>query len=235
MQPGETIHPESNPNSTEQTPKNNNVYDGNDNNIDSQVQHSPTNNEINPEVHSDDHGSKQAVPELTWQYGANDERSNYAMEESSVNAVDWTASEFIDHEKRASWFVGLGVITIVGAVIVYLITRDIIAPVMILVAACLFGVTAGRKPSSLHYHIDNFGIKIGNKMYDYGQFKSFSIIEEGAIDSIYLSPLGRLSPPISLYYPPDQEEQILGTLGNYLPHEQKRHDPVERLMRRIRF
>lgn len=154
---------------------------------------------------------------------------------SNAPAVTWTASEFIDHEKRATWFLGLVGATVVASALIYLITQDFFATAVIAIAAALFGVTAGRHPSTLTYVLDQNGIQIGPKHYEYAKFKSFSVIEEGAIDSILLTPLTRFAPPISLYYPPEQEDQIVGTLANYLPHEDRRHDPVDRLMKRIRF
>ncbi len=48
-------------------------------------------------------------------------------------------------------------------------------------------------------------------------------------------PLKRFMPPITLYYPPDQEDAVINALAAYLPHEDRTHDPVDRLMRKIRF
>lgn len=170
-----------------------------------------------------------------WQYTANDQSPSDQPAHLDIPPITWSASEFIDHDKRASWFMGLAAATVVACIVIYVVTQDIIATAMIVIAAALFGVTASRKPNTLEYRLDASGIKIASKQYPYDKFKSFSVIEEGALDSIQLSPLARLAPPISLYYPPEQEEQILNTLANYLPHEDRRHDPVDRLMRRIRF
>jgi hypothetical protein len=48
-------------------------------------------------------------------------------------------------------------------------------------------------------------------------------------------PLQRFMPPISVYYEPKDEAEILGVIGAYLPNEELRNDYVERLMRKIRF
>jgi len=119
--------------------------------------------------------------------------------------------------------------------VVYLITREVFSAIVIVLAASLFGVTAQRKPRTLQYQVDSHGVSIGSKAYQYGLFKSFSVLEEGAFSSIQLMPLKRFMPPISLFYPPEQEEQIVNTLGSYLPHEERTHDPIDRLMRRVRF
>jgi hypothetical protein len=152
-----------------------------------------------------------------------------------IPLVTWSASEFIEHEKQFGWFVGLALIAVVGCAIIFLITRDVFTTGALFVAAALFGVAAKRKPQVLQYSLSPTGIKIGNKVYQYERFKSFSVIAEGALNSIHLSPLGRIAPPLSLYFPPEQEEEIVSALANYLPHEDRTHDPVDRLMRRIRF
>jgi hypothetical protein len=83
--------------------------------------------------------------------------------------------------------------------------------------------------------VDEHFLYIGQKFYDWGMFKSFSVIEEDAINSIYLTPLKRFMPAISVYYSPDDEEKILTTISNYLPHEERARDFIDKLMHRIRF
>ena len=42
-------------------------------------------------------------------------------------------------------------------------------------------------------------------------------------------------PPLSIYYPPDQEDEIVNVLGMFLPYADAKNDPFDRLMARIRF
>ncbi len=176
-----------------------------------------------------------AEPEPSpWQYSSGDEVASQ-QPAANLSPVSWTASEFVDNEKNASWFMGLVAITAVAVLVIYLITRDLVTAFVIIMAATLFGITAKRKPRTLQYQLDNTGVNIGGKPYGYDLFKSFAMMEEGAFNSIQLMPLKRFMPPISLYYPPESEDQIVTTLGSYLPHEERTHDPVERLMRRVRF
>ena len=149
--------------------------------------------------------------------------------------VVWTASEFVDHEKNKVWFVQLAAIAAVAATLIYFITQDKITVAVIIIAAGLFGATAHRKPRTLKYRLDSSGIHIANKFYNYDNFKSFSILEEGALSSIQLLPLKRFMPPISLYYPPESEDQVIMMLGSYLPHEIRRRDPIDSLMPKVRF
>lgn len=176
-------------------------------------------------------------PVANWQYSGNnteyDEPAGYQM--ASIEPISWTASEYIDHEKNHSWYLGIGVLSIIVAIGAYLLTRDIVSGVVILIAGGLLVAGGARKPRTLQFMIDTNGVQIGEKLYPYANFKSFAIMEEGAFSSIQLMPAQRFSPAVSLYYPPEQEELIVDSLGSFLPHEERQRDPIDRLMRRIKF
>lgn len=207
MHPGDTIKPRSEPPKTDEEDKS--------------------------EKHNT--AADSAQEQNPWQYSPETEHIPDAPAQSAINPVQWTASEFIEHEKNSSWFVVLAAATGVAVVIIYLITHDLITSFVIIIAAAIFGVAAKRKPRTLQYEVDNRGIRIGSKFYGYDIFKSFSILAEGAFSSIQLTPLKRFMPIITLYYPLENEEQILDVLGSYLPHEDRTHDPIDKLMRKVRF
>ena len=151
------------------------------------------------------------------------------------NSVSWSASEFIAHQKSASWYIVLAVGAVLAAAIIYILSRDKISTVMIIIVAASFGFFASRKPRTLQYMVDEKGISIGSKLYPYELFKSFAIMDEGAFSSLVLLPLKRFMPSISVYCPPDNEDDIVDILGAYLPEEQLSHDMLDRLLRKVRF
>ncbi len=154
---------------------------------------------------------------------------------ATVPEVHWTASEYIDHQKSVLWYVVLAVATIVVSGVIYLIGRDVLTVVAIVLVAISFGFFASRPPRTLDYAIERRGIVIGDKLYPYSILRTFSIQPEKGFSSLQLIPLKRFMPAISVYYPPDQEEKIINALSNYLPHEERKPDPIDRLMRHIRF
>jgi hypothetical protein len=97
------------------------------------------------------------------------------------------------------------------------------------------GIYASRSPRQLDYRIGQGGITVGQKTYAYDSFRSFSVVPEGAFSSIVFMPLKRFAVPLTLYFAPDNEDQIVAALSERLPFEGPRHDAVESLMRRIRF
>lgn len=149
--------------------------------------------------------------------------------------VSWTAQEFVEHERNASWYLILGVGAVVLAAIVLILTRDKITVAMILIVALIFGSFARKKPRTLEYSLDGDGITLGAKKYPYSLFKSFSVSEEGPLHSLILMPLKRFMPLISVYYPSDNEEKILQKIANFLPFEEHKQDFVDKMMNKIRF
>jgi hypothetical protein len=150
-------------------------------------------------------------------------------------AVSWTASEYISHDKPSGWYVSVGLGAAVLAIAIYLLTHDALSAGVVVVVGIIFGILAARQPRTLPYAVDHAGITIGQKFYSYGDFKSFAIVDEDAIYSIMLLPMKRFMPGVSLYYPPDQEDEILDMISTYLPHEPRQADVVDRLARKLRF
>ncbi len=150
-------------------------------------------------------------------------------------SVSWTASEFVAHEKSTGWYAALTLVAIIITAVVFLITRDKISSGVVLVCALALAVLAARKPRQQQYTVDSGGITVGQKHFDYGMFKSFAVVPEGAFSSIVLTPLKRFAPLTTIYYAPEDEEQIVALLTDHLPFEEHKLDMVDNLMRRIRF
>lgn len=152
-----------------------------------------------------------------------------------IDEITWTASEFVEHEKSAGWYLQFILAVIVGLGLMYFITRDVISLIVLSLVAIVFLVVAKRKPRVLSYGVDERGVKVGVKLYPYSTFKSFAVVEEGAIHSIMLLPLKRFMPSITLYYDPKDEQRIVDALGGALPEEERKQDNVDKFMRKIRF
>jgi len=150
-------------------------------------------------------------------------------------AVTWTASEFIAHEKNPLWYVIFAAVVLAIAGALFLLTRDYISVGVVIVLAAVFGVAGARKPRVVSYSVDRSGVTVGKMFHPYGSFKSFAVVEEGAVSSITFLPLKRFNLPLSIYFDPQDEHKILGILGNHLPLEPGQLDALERAMRNIHF
>ncbi len=161
--------------------------------------------------------------------------ANHPFSVSHDDAVSWSASEFIAHQKSAGWYAILFLVIVVTALAVFYLTRDKISTGAILFVGAIFGILAARKPRTLGYRVDSAGLTIGERSFDYDQFRSFAVVDEDAFSSIVFMPLRRFMPLITIYYDPKDEQKIVTILANRLPLETHQLDAIDQLMRRIRF
>ena len=185
-----------------------------------------------------------------WQFSPNDQAvSTVPMPESpeimpaataippsgADGSISWTASEFIAHQKSSGWYLVLMGSALVIAALVWLLTKDKVSAAVVIVGALLLAVYGARQPRQLDYRLDQQGLTVGARHYTYHLFRSFSIMPEGAFNSIVFMPLKRFSPLTTIYYSPEDEEKIVSMLAERLPMEPRKKDMVDRLMWRIRF
>ena len=157
-----------------------------------------------------------------------------SLPQEDGDRIAWTASEFIAHSKTAGWYMMLIGITAIVAAGAFFLT-DIVTTVMIVIVALLFGIMGARTPRELPYLIDENGVQVDKKMYNFSNFKSFSIVQEEGIESIWFMPMQRFMPGLSIYFSPQEGQQIVDFLGEFLPYEDRQLDTIDRLMHKIRF
>lgn len=187
-------------------------------------------------------GNKQeqkAEPRADWQFSEEGQAApaNTPAAKPQTRAINWTASEFVLHDKSALWYMGIILSGIGISAITYFISarKDVLAPIIVLVATIIFAVYASRKPRELNYELDGGGLKIDQKLYPYAQFRSFSVIQEDGIESVWFLPLKRFNPGLTIYFAPEDRDKIVDVLSQYLPVEPRQPDPIDRLLHKIRF
>lgn len=149
--------------------------------------------------------------------------------------ISWTASEFIAHHKTSGWYALLLLAAVVAAFLVWFVTKDLVSGLVVVFAGVILATYASRKPRQLNYQIDPSGLTIEQKHYSFSDFRSFSVMQDGAFASIVFAPLKRFGTLLTIYYDPQDEERIINALSGRLPHEERRPDPIDSMMRRIRF
>src|SRR5579862_2092888 len=155
--------------------------------------------------------------------------------DSSSKSHSWEALEYIDHPHGAGWYLALVLITAALAAAAYLTLKDRVATGTIVVVGIIVGIFASQKPHRAKYEISPAGLSVNGKLYGLGNYKSFAVIREDSLSSIYLFPLRRFMPPLSAYFEPKDEARITALLGDYLPYEDRELDAIDRLSRRLRL
>jgi hypothetical protein len=149
--------------------------------------------------------------------------------------ISWTAAEFIAHDKSPRWYGALAGAFVLLAIIVFAITRDKISTGVVIVAGIALGAYGARQPQQQRYTLDEDGLTIGQKYLPFTAFRSFSVIDEGAVSSISFFPLKRFGQLTTIYYDPSDEPVIIDLLADVLPMDGRTHDAVDRFMKRIHF
>ena len=193
----------------------------------------------------DNHKSGEpGVIDQNWQYNSGQLTDNQNLDSKEAvkksnttpkSGLNWSASEFLSHEKNGGWYMLLIIGTVILAAIIFYITKEILSVIAILVLGVATGVYGALKPRVLEYSISDHGITIGDKNYNFTQFKSFSLIEGSAMPSIQLLPQKKFAVPVSIFVSPEDIDLVINTLGNYLPFEKKQRDFVDKLSSRLRF
>jgi hypothetical protein len=153
-----------------------------------------------------------------------------------ADAVHWTASEYIDNEKGALWYV------VFGLVVAILITADIIFmksytfSALVVVMALAVVVLSRRSPRDINYTLSGGqGLYIGEKLHHFSEFKAFGLINDDGNQSIMLIPIKRFSLGVSVYFPKESGEQIVDILGARLPMQEFKMDIIDKLVRVLRL
>lgn len=148
--------------------------------------------------------------------------------------ITWEAEEYIVRDKNTWWYVGLVAVGLVFVGIAILTQAWTFLAVVILSVVALLVYTL-RPPRVLNYVLDNQGLREGEKMYSYAEFKAFGILREGNHFAIVLTPRKRFSPRVTVYFPQSQGEAIVDTFGARLPMEEVKLDLLDKLIKFLRI
>ena len=186
--------------------------------------------------------------EVSWQYKPTDQSKSADQpypgnsasapppaSKGSGSSVTWTASEFIEHHHSAGWYMLLILTTVAVASGVYFLTKEYFAAGTIGVVGLIVAIFASRKPQKVAYELSASGLRVGQKMYAFGLFKSYSVVKEGGFSTLNLLPLKRFMPPVSAHFASEDEERIVGTISDYLPYEEHKTDGIDRLSRKLKL
>lgn len=164
-----------------------------------------------------------------------DDESQFEDEEEPSQEITWSASEFVHREKSPMWYGALAGLGIAAAVGSYFLFHDIITAVMMVVITIAFGIVAARRPKVQQYAIADGGIQVNQQFHDFADYRAFSVVDEGAVRSIVLLPLKRFGFGLTVYAPPELEEDVFEAIADHLPFLDNYKDPLENLLRRIHF
>ncbi|MDA3840787.1 MAG: hypothetical protein PF572_06935 [Patescibacteria group bacterium] len=100
------------------------------------------------------------------------------MEENTqdnIEEITWKVPEFEKHERSKNWYIVAGLIS-VFLLIFALFTSNFLFAVIIVTAALITIIHDGKDADLVDVIIDDEGIIIGRKLYEYDDLKNFSVL-----------------------------------------------------------
>jgi hypothetical protein len=161
-------------------------------------------------------------------------REEIKTKAGDVEAIHWTASEAIDHQRGFWWYF---VVSLIAALIVGLSiwlkqwTTGGLA--LIILVTIIF---IGRKPvRQINYTLTGEGLFVEDKLRPYSEFRAFGVRQDGPLWSIVLIPVKRFGMSTTMFITEDQGEKIVDAIGRVLPMENVQPDLVDRVIRRLKL
>lgn len=148
--------------------------------------------------------------------------------------IRWQAHEYIDHERDVWWFIIFGIVVAAFmAAAIYLQAWTFVALIPIMAVALI--VYVRRPPQLIDYTLSSQGLYVNDKLYPFGEYKAFGVVEDGNEHSIMLIPIERFKPGVTVYFPDDTGEAIVDLLGARLPMRELHLDVLDRILRKLRL
>jgi hypothetical protein len=195
---------------------------------------------MNPEQQPTDAANENQWNYTSGQLVAEGEQMQPALDSPGANndnepLISWSASEFIEHDKSVGWYIVLAIGSVVTSIVLYLITKQIMSVILVILMSVVFGVYGSAKPRTLSYSVSPSGLMVGNKFHSFSTIKSFSVISEEGMPYIQILFQKRLSVPVNIYTAPNELDSVVDAISRFVPYDQKKRDIADKLSSRIRF
>lgn len=155
-----------------------------------------------------------------------------------TDSLSWEANEFFYHPKGLGWYLTSLISSLFIATLPWLMSgrKDYSASFIILLSLVALIIYAGRKPQKKAFSLSESTLKVNSQNFDLLNFSRFWVEELGTHKQITLVGIKRTAMPISLFLQ-DQAlaDKVLKTLHNILPETEPSMNPVDWLMRKIKF
>lgn len=150
--------------------------------------------------------------------------------------VTWEAHEYIVLDKNGLWYAIFGLL-VVGFVALDILFFHVWTLSLLVIVIAIAIIVYSRRPARVIQYTLSIkqGLYIGERLYNFEDFKAFGLIRDGEHHSIMLIPTKRFAPGVSVYFPEEAGEKIVDILGSRLPMENLKLDVIDVIVRRLRL
>ena len=148
--------------------------------------------------------------------------------------ITWQAEEYIVRGRNTWWYVGLFAVGAALATLSVLLQWWTFLILIILSIITILTSTI-RPPRKITYALNNEGLKEGQKLHKYEDFKAFGILKEDNHFSAVLIPKKRFGLSVKVYFPEGSGEAIVDALGARLPMQEVKLDFLDKIVNFLRI
>ncbi len=182
------------------------------------------------------------MPEEPQEYWQQDESNALADNAEAqvlrdpAEPITWSAEEYVHPDKGPWWYVifTLIALALIAVDVFFLKSWTFSALVVVMFIALIVYI---RRPArTLTYSLSPAqGLYVGETLYNFENFKSFGVLQDGIHNSIMLIPRKRFAMGVSVFFPDEVGEAVVDILGQRLPMENLKLDVVDTIVRKLRL
>lgn len=154
---------------------------------------------------------------------------------TNLQEFEWKDKEFSVKEKNKSWFIIPGLITIAFGIFA-LASESFLFLVTIVLGFFVFYIYANKKPRIIKFRIDERGVEIDGRLYEFDSLSSFWIFYNPPEQKeISLRSKRTFLPYIKISLGKENPNEIRKFLLKFIPEKRHSESIIDILMRRIGF
>jgi hypothetical protein len=138
--------------------------------------------------------------------------------------ISFESLEFPHHAKNELWYIGIGLLLLVG-LFASISTKNYLFALVVVAAGIAIFRLAHIRPGSRKVEITPQGISWGDGFWGYHQLKNFWISQASGAVTVYLE-RPNLKPVIHFTVPDNQVETVLLALSLELPFHAHKDEPI---------
>ncbi|MFA5270046.1 MAG: hypothetical protein WC400_00255 [Patescibacteria group bacterium] len=152
-----------------------------------------------------------------------------------IEPIEWEAESFEIHRRGLSWYLIMAAVLVLVLIFAIYTHRWLLSGVVIMVGVALY-LSGRMSPEKVNCRIDGQGLTISDKMFTYGQIKSFWISQTAGVAKLNVISTQRFMPVTSLMLPQGLEEKVRKALSSRLPESpNQKEDWIDRINRILRI
>ena len=143
--------------------------------------------------------------------------------QEGIEEISWKVPEFEKHERSKNWYIIAGLIA-VFLLIFAIFTSNFLFAIIIITATLITIIHDGKNADLVDIIIDNDGIVIGRKLYEYDDLKNFSVLfkPREELKNLYFEFNNPAKQRLSIPLFDNDPLQIRDFLLKYLPEDLER-------------